>query len=144
LNRFISQAAKGYPLTVHGEGGQTRGFIDIRDTVRCIELAALNPADRGELRVYNQFTEQWSVLQLAERVRDVASAMGMETIVDHVDNPRVEKEQHYYNAKHTKLLDLGLEPHLLTDETIRILLAKAVRFRDRINLEQVPARVLWR
>ena len=144
LNRFCSQAAVGVPLSVHGAGGQTRGFIDIRDTVRCIELAALNPADRGEMRVYNQFTEQWSVLQLAERVHAVAGAMGLETTIAHVENPRVEKEEHYYNAKHTKLLDLGLEPHLLTDETIRGLLTKAVRYRDRIQLDRVPAQVQWK
>jgi UDP-sulfoquinovose synthase len=144
LNRFCSQAALGHPLTVHGTGGQTRGFIDIRDTVRCIELAALNPAARGELKVYNQFTEQWSVQQLAERVLAVASTMGLETTIAHVDNPRVEKEQHYYNAKHTKLVELGLAPHLLTDETIHDLLASAVANRDRIVVEQIPAHVNWR
>ena len=96
------------------------------------------------MRVYNQFTEQWSVQQLAERVRHVAGTMGLETTIAHVDNPRVEKEQHYYNAKHTKLLDLGLEPHLLTDETIRTLLSKAVRYRDRIQLDRVPAQVQWK
>ncbi len=144
LNRFCAEAAKGHPLTVHGAGGQTRGFIDIRDTVRCIELAALNPAERGELRVYNQFTEQWSVQQLAERVSNVAAKMGIETTIAHVDNPRVEKEQHYYNAKHTKLLDLGLQPHLLTDETIQDLLASALANRDRITLDRIPAQVKWR
>jgi UDP-sulfoquinovose synthase len=144
LNRFCSQAAKGHPLTVHGAGGQTRGFIDIRDTVRCIELAALNPAERGELRVYNQFTEQWSVLQLAERVHTVAATMGLETTIAHVANPRVEREEHYYNAKHTKLLDLGLQPHLLTDETVRDLLTMAVECRDRIVLDNIPAKVNWR
>ena len=144
LNRFCSQAAKGYPLTVHGTGGQTRGFIDIRDTVRCIELAALNPAERGEMRVYNQFTEQWSVLQLAERVHQVAKTMGLETQIDHVVNPRVEKEEHYFNAHHTKLLDLGLQPHLLSDETIHTLLTQAVRYRERINLDRVPAQVQWK
>ena len=144
LNRFCAEAVVGHPLTVHGEGGQTRGFIDIRDTVRCIELAALNPAERGELRVYNQFTEQWSVLQLAERVHAVARTIGIEATIAHVANPRVEKEQHYYNAKHTKLLDLGLEPHLLSDETIHLLLSKAMRYRERINLENIPAQVNWK
>jgi UDP-sulfoquinovose synthase len=144
LNRFCSQAALGVPLTVHGAGGQTRGFIDIRDTVRCIELAALNPADRGEMRVYNQFTEQWSVLQLAQHVERVGNQMGLNVRIAHVDNPRVEKEEHYYNAAHTKLLDLGLEPHLLTDDTIRDLLAQAVQYRDRITLDLIPAKVNWR
>jgi UDP-sulfoquinovose synthase len=144
LNRFCSQAALGHPLTVHGAGGQTRGFIDIRDTVRCIELAALNPAERGEMRVYNQFTEQWSVQQLADRVAAVASTLGMETTIDHVANPRVEKEEHYYNAKHTRLVELGLQPHLLTDDTIRDLLVAARDYRDRIITDQVAAKVQWR
>ncbi len=143
LNRFCAQAAVGHPLTVHGAGGQTRGFIDLRDTVRCIELAAMNPAARGEMKVYNQFTEQWSVRQLADRVYAVATTMGLHPTVAHVENPRVEKEEHYYNAKHTKLLDLGLEPHLLSDDTIHLLLGKAVRNRQRITLDTIPARVRW-
>ncbi len=144
LNRFCAEAVSGYPLTVHGKGGQTRGFIDIRDTVRCIELAALNPADAGEMRVYNHFTEQWSVLQLAELVQRVAREMGMTVEMSHVENPRVEREEHYYHAKHTKLIDLGLEPHLLTDETIRVLLEKAAAHRDRINTADFPALVRWK
>jgi UDP-sulfoquinovose synthase len=144
LNRFCAQAAVGHVLTVHGEGGQTRGFLDVNDTVRCVELAALNPADRGEMRVYNQFTEQFSVLDLAERVQRVAQTMGMDPMIEHVRNPRVEKERHFYLAKHTHLLDLGLEPHLLTDETIRHLLTVALRHRDRIDLDAIPANVQWR
>ncbi|HEV8192674.1 MAG TPA: NAD-dependent epimerase/dehydratase family protein [Ktedonobacterales bacterium] len=143
LNRFCAEAASGHPLTVYGAGGQTRGFLDLRDTVRCIELAALNPAAAGEMRVYNQFTEQFSVLDLAERVQRVAQDMGVPAEIKHVANPRVEKEQHYYNAKHTKLLDLGLEPHLLTDETVAGLLESALRYRDRIDLAHIPPTVSW-
>jgi UDP-sulfoquinovose synthase len=144
LNRFCVQAAAGHVLTVHGEGGQTRGFLDLRDTVRCVELAALYPAAAGEMRVFNQFTEQFSVLDLAQRVQGVARAMGMDAEIEHVQNPRVEKERHFYLAKHTHLLDLGLEPHLLSDETIAHLLHIAVRYRDRIDLSCIPARVQWR
>jgi UDP-sulfoquinovose synthase len=144
LNRFCVQAVAGHPLTVHGEGGQTRGFLDIRDTVRCVELAARNPPEAGEMRVFNQFTEQFSVLDLAEKVHRVARRLGMDAQIAHVSNPRVEKEQHFYLAKHTKLIDLGLEPHLLNDETIRHLLAIAARYRDRIDLTCIPARVQWR
>ncbi len=143
LNRFCAEAASGHPLTVYGEGGQTRGFLDLRDTVRCIELASLNPAAPGEMRVYNQFTEQFSVLDLAERVSRVAREMGMQTEIKHIANPRVEKERHYYNAKHTKLLDLGLVPHLLTDETVAGLLESALRYRDRIDLTHIPPTVSW-
>jgi nucleoside-diphosphate-sugar epimerase len=144
LNRFCAQAAVGHVLTVHGEGGQTRGFLDLNDTVRCVELAALNPAAPGEMRVFNQFTEQFSVLDLAERVERVAQAMGLDATIEHIRNPRVEKERHFYQAKHTHLLDLGLEPHLLTDDTIHRLLTVALRHRDRINLSVIPATVQWR
>jgi UDP-sulfoquinovose synthase len=144
LNRFVVEAAAGHVLTVHGEGGQTRGFLDLRDTVRCVELAALNPAEPGRMRVFNQFTEQFSVLQLAEHVQRVAARLGLDARIEHVENPRVELEQHYYHAKHTHLLDLGLEPHLLSDETIEHLLRTAIRYRDRIMLERIPAKVQWR
>jgi UDP-sulfoquinovose synthase len=144
LNRFVVEAAAGHVLTVHGEGGQTRGFLDLRDTVRCVELAALNPPEPGRMRVFNQFTEQFSVLQLAEHVRRVAARLGLDARIEHVENPRVELEQHYYHAKHTHLLDLGLEPHLLSDETIEHLLRTAIRYRDRIMLERIPAKVQWR
>jgi UDP-sulfoquinovose synthase len=144
LNRFCAETAAGHALTVYGAGGQTRGFIDIRDTVRCIELAALHPAEPGEMRVLNQFTEQFSVLDLAERVRAVAGQMGLETTIAHMANPRVEQERHFYLAKHTKLLDLGLQPHLLNDETIAGLLERAVRYRDRIDLAHILPTVTWK
>jgi UDP-sulfoquinovose synthase len=144
LNRFVAEAAVGHPLTVYGEGGQTRGFIDIRDTVRCIELAALTPGRSGEMHVFNQFTEQFSVLELAQRVHAVAGRMGLDTTIAHMTNPRVEREQHYYHAKHTKLLDLGLQPHLLCDDTIMRLIQRAVRYRDRIDLTHIDPTVTWK
>lgn len=144
LNRFCAQAAVGHPLTVYGEGGQTRGFLDIRDTIRCIELAALHPAERGEFRVFNQFTEQFSVLELAEKVAAAGRALGFATEVRHIPDPRVEKERHYYNAAHTKLIDLGLVPHLLSDGLICELLTLAVDHRDRILPHTFMPTVTWR
>ncbi len=144
LNRFIAQAANGNDITVYGEGGQTRGFIDIRDTVRCIEIAAENPADSGEFRVFNQFTEQWSVLQLAKLVEKVSKTLDLEPRLTHLDNPRVEKEAHYFNAANTRLIDLGLKPHLLTEETVEKLLSTALENRGRIHPETFEARVDWR
>lgn len=143
LNRFCVEAAVGHPLTVYGKGGQTRGFIDIRDTVRCIELAALNPAEPGEFRVFNQFTEEFSVLQLAERVQSVAATLGLEAPIERIENPRVEQESHYYRAAHTKLVELGLEPHLLSDETIRELIELAIERRDRVVLKKIKPTVRW-
>jgi UDP-sulfoquinovose synthase len=144
LNRFCVQAAIGHPLTVYGRGGQTRGFLDIRDTVRCVELACLNPADRGEFRVYNQFTEQFSVLEIAHLVRTAAAKMGLTVQIDHLSDPRVEKEQHYYNAKHSKLMDLGLRPHLLSDSLLDSLMNIAIQYRDRIDTSTLLPQVDWR
>src|SRR6516164_8786167 len=144
LNRFCVQAAIGQPLTVYGKGGQTRGFLDIRDTVRCIELACQNPASRGECRVYNQFTEQFSVLELAQMVETVGKKLGMNVEIDHLPDPRVEAEEHYYNAKHSKLIDLGLEPHLLSDALLDSLVTIAVRYRDRVDHSLMMPQVNWR
>jgi UDP-sulfoquinovose synthase len=144
LNRFCTEAAVGHPLTVYGKGGQTRGFLDIRDTVRCVELAILNPPEQGEFRVFNQFTEEFSVGQLAEMVVDAAGKLGIEGRIEHVPNPRVELEEHYYNAKCTKLLDLGLQPHYLSDSLLDSLLNIALEHRERVDQEAIMPRVGWR
>jgi UDP-sulfoquinovose synthase len=144
LNRFCVQAAIGHPLTVYGNGSQTRGYLDIRDTVRCIELAVENPAERGEFRVFNQFTEEFSVRQLAELVIDAAGKLGVEARLEEIENPRVEKYDHYYNAAHTKLLDLGLEPHYLGDGLLDSLMNIAIQYGDRIDRDVVMPSVDWR
>jgi UDP-sulfoquinovose synthase len=144
LNRFCIQAAIGQPLTVYGKGGQTRGFLDIRDTVRCIELACLNPANRGECRVYNQFTEQFSVLELAKLVEEAGKKMGLSVEVDHLPDPRVEAEHHYYNAKHSKLIDLGLQPHHLSSSLLDSLMNIAMKYRDRVDASLMMPQVNWR
>ena len=144
LNRFCAQAALGHPLTVYGRGGQTRGYLDIRDTVRCIELACLNPAAPGEFRVFNQFTEQFTVLELAHHVQTAAKKLGLRTEIDHLPDPRVESEEHYYNAKHSKLVELGLQPHLLSDSLLDSLINVAMRYRDRIDAGLFMPQVNWR
>jgi UDP-sulfoquinovose synthase len=144
LNRFCVQAAMGVPLTVYGKGGQTRGFLDIRDTVRCVEIACLHPAAPGEFRVFNQFTEQFSVLDLARMVRRTGKKLGLQVRVDHIADPRVEAEEHYYNAKHSKLIELGLEPHLLSDSLLDSLMNIALRYRHRVNTATMMPRVNWR
>jgi len=144
LNRFCVQAAIGQPLTVYGKGGQTRGFLDIRDTVRCVELACLNPAGKGECRVYNQFTEHFSVLDLAHKVQQAGKQLGLNVEIDHIADPRVEAEQHYYNAKHSKLVDLGLEPHTLSESLLDSLVNIAVKYRDRVDPALMLPQVNWR
>ena len=144
LNRFCAQAAVGHPLTVYGRGGQTRGFLDLRDTVRCIEIACMNPAARGECRVYNQFTEQFSVLELAKMGQAAARKMGLPVEIDFLPPPRVEAESHYYNAKHSKLIDLGLQPHFLSDSLLDSLMNIAVKYSDRIDSSLFLPQVEWR
>ncbi len=144
LNRFCVQAALGHPLTVYGRGGQTRGFLDIRDTVRCVELSCLHPAAPGECRVFNQFTEQFSVLDLAHMVQAAGKKLGMTVKIDHLPSPRVEAQEHYYNARHSKLVDLGLTPHLLSDSLLDSLIAVAVKYRERIDSSVFLPQVFWR
>jgi UDP-sulfoquinovose synthase len=141
LNRMVIQAVLGTPLTVYGQGGQTRGMIDIRDTCECIRISCENPADAGEFRVFNQFTESMTVREIADTIQ--AAYPGPSTI-ELVDNPRVELEGHYYRAAHTKLLDLGLAPHLLEGTLISSLFKIADRYRDRADMAAIPPTVRWR
>ncbi|MGN6558589.1 MAG: NAD-dependent epimerase/dehydratase family protein [Solirubrobacterales bacterium] len=143
LNRFCVQAVIGHPLTVYGAGHQTRGFLNIRDTLACVELAALNPAERGEFRVFNQFTEQFSVLELAELVKEAGEHLGYGVEIQHYDNPRVEKEEHYYNAIHTKLLDLGLQPTLLGEELVESIIHAIERHKGRVIDSAIDPRTRW-
>lgn len=143
LNRFCLQAVIGHPLTVYGAGTQTRGFLNIRDTLACVELAAENPADRGEFRVYNQFTEQFSVIELAGLVKHAGEHLGYPVEVQHCENPRVEKEHHYYNAIHTKLLDLGLKPTLLGEELVESMIHAIERYKGRVIESSIDPRTRW-
>ncbi|MEO1094687.1 MAG: NAD-dependent epimerase/dehydratase family protein [Cyanobacteria bacterium J06638_28] len=144
LNRFCIQAAVGHPLTVYGSGKQTRAMLDIRDTVRCVQLALETPANKGEFRVFNQFTEMFSINQIAEQVQQAGSALGVKVEVNNLDNPRVEAEEHYFNAKNTNLLDLGLQPHYLSDSLLDSLLNFAQKYKDRVDASQILPKVNWR
>jgi len=144
LNRFAVQAVIGHPLTVYGKGGQTRGFLNIVDTLQCVELTAANPPSAGEYRVFNQFTEVFNVAELAEKVRHAGGELGMEVQVDHVANPRVELEEHYYNPTHTKLLSLGLSPVLLSETLIESMLQVIARHRERVDVDVIAPVTQWR
>jgi UDP-sulfoquinovose synthase len=144
LNRFCVQAVIGHPLTVYGSGTQVRGFLNVRDTLQCVDLAVLNPADLGEFRVFNQFTEQFSIMELAELVKRAGDALGYAVEIDRYANPRVEAEQHYYNAVNQKLLGLGLQPHYLGDELVRSMLTIIARHRHRVIKDAIEPSVRWR
>jgi UDP-sulfoquinovose synthase len=141
LNRFTIEAVIGHPLTVYGTGGQVRGIIDIRDTVRCIQLACENPANRGEFRVFNQMTESLSVGEIASIVAD---AYPGDVTIENIENPRIEAPEHYYKVKHTALLDLGLEPHLLSDTLIESMFDITKRYAHRVRPEALRPTINWR
>jgi UDP-sulfoquinovose synthase len=144
LNRFAVQAVIGHPLTVYGKGGQTRGFLNIVDTLQCIELTAGNPPEPGEYRVFNQFTEVFNIADLAEKVRHAGGELGMDVRVDHVTNPRLEMEEHYYNPTHTKLVSLGLRPTLLSETLIESMLEVVRRHQDRVIVDVIAPVTQWR
>ncbi len=144
VNRFLVQAVAGVPLTVYGKGGQIRGYLNLNDTLQCIELAASNPVPRGELRILNQFTEQFSINELADKVQRVGNGMGLDVEVRSIENPRKEREEHYYNPAHSGLLELGLEPHYMTDDVVAAMLERVVAYRDRIDPRRIMPRVRWK
>lgn len=144
LNRFCVQAVMGIPLTVYGKGRQTRGYLNVRDTLACVELATLNPAAPGEFRVFNQFTEQFSVIDLAYTVQKAAADLGYQVEVAHYENPRVEKEEHYYNARNTNLLDLGLKPHYLSEELVETIIKRVEQFKNRVIPDAIVPRIRWK
>lgn len=143
INRFLVQAVAGIPLTVYGKGGQMRGYLNLLDTLQCVDLALSTPAKAGELRILNQFTETFTVNDLAVRVQQAASSMGLNVEIDHITNPRKEKEEHYYNPVHSGLPELGLRPHLLSERVLAEMLATVARFADRIDKRKVFPRVAW-
>jgi UDP-sulfoquinovose synthase len=143
INRFIVQAVHGFPLTVYGAGGQTRGYLNLKDTLNCIELSIEKPAGKGELRVFNQFVETFSVNDLAQRVTAAGRRLGIDVAVKSVPNPRKEAEEHYYNPVHTGLLSLGLKPHLLTEDVLAGMMRTVIRYRNRIDPSKFLRNVRW-
>jgi len=144
LNRFIVQAVVGHPLTIYGKGNQIRGYINIQDTMQCVYLSATQPPAPGELRVFNQVTETFSVKELAERVNKVGEKLGYQVELQHFENPRVEKEEHYYNPKYTGLIELGLQPHYLSDEVLEGMFKMVEQYEHNINREAIFRGVSWR
>lgn len=144
VNRFLVQAVAGVPLTVYGKGGQVRGYLNLRDTLQCVELAMMHPAGKGQLRILNQFTETFSVNQLAERVQKVGKQMGLDVQIKSIDNPRKEKEEHYYNPAHSGLLELGLQPNYMTDEIVANMLTKVLDYKNQIDTKRILPRVRWK
>jgi UDP-sulfoquinovose synthase len=143
LNRFLVQAVAGVPLTVYGRGGQTRGYLNLIDTIACVELAILQPAAAGEYRVFNQFVETFSVNELAARVQAAGRLLDLKVEIKSIPNPRLEAEEHYYNPSHTGLLSLGLQPHYLTDEVLVEMLQTVMAYKKCIDTALIFPEVQW-
>ena len=143
LNRFCVQAVAGIPLTVFGKGKQTRGYLNILDTLQCVELTALHPPEPGRMRVFNQWVERFSVLELARAVKRAAESVGLQVRIAHYRNPRVEAEEHYYNPDHNELYDLGLQPHLLDDTLVESVIRRVMQYQDRIIKQSIVPRIYW-
>lgn len=144
LNRFCLQAVIGHPLTVYGSGGQTRGFLNIRDTLACVDLAVQTPASAGEMRVFNQFTQSFTIRELAEEVQRAGKELGLDVAIAECDNPRTEAQDHYYNPVNSKLLDLGLRPTLLSEDLVGATLETLLSYRQRAIVDVIAPRTTWR
>ena len=139
LNRFLMQAAIGYPLTVHGEGGQTRAFIHIRDSVRCIEIAINNPPKKGERpMIFNQMTETYNVKELAELISKQTGAK-----IDYLKNPRKEAVGNDLVVENKKFLALGLNPTTLSEGLMEEVEDIAKKYMGRVDKSKIPAKSLW-
>lgn len=143
VNRFVVQAIIGYPLTVYGKGGQTRGYLNIRDTLQCIEKSFDSPAPVGELRIFNQIMETFSANDLAEIVKRVGSERGHDVKIDHIENPRKELEEHYYNPTYQGLRGIGVKPHLLTDEAMAGIFETVEKHKATIRKDVIFKGVKW-
>ena len=143
INRFITQAVVGYPLTVYGKGGQTRGYLNIKDTLQCIDKSVATPAQKGELRIFNQIMETFSVLELAQLTQSVGNKLGLNVHIDFVPNPRMEAEEHYYKPTYTGLLDIGVVPHYLTEEVMQGIFKIIDKHRRFIRKDIIIKRVAW-
>jgi len=133
INRFCAQAVIGHPLSVYGKGGQTRGFLALVDSIQCMSILLENPADDGEYRVVNQFDEPYKVSDLADRVKRIGDKKGLNVEVKNFENPRMEKEEHHYNADHRKLKDLGFKATRHIDDEINLMLDDLIDHKDRIE-----------
>lgn len=143
VNRFIVQAVVGYPLTVYGKGGQTRGYLNLKDTLQCVHMSEKTPAKAGELRIFNQIMETFSVNELAELTQRVGRKLGYDVMIKNIENPRKEAEEHYYNPTYQGLIDLGVEPHYLTEDVMESMFRVVAGYKDNIRQDVIFRGVRW-
>ena len=143
INRFCVEAAINKPLTVYGQGNQKRTFLNILDTLKCVELAIKNPARLGEFKVRNQFTEVFSIKELAYLVKKASKKIGLNTKIEFIKNPRHELAKHYYKPKNDSFLKIGLKPIYLNDDFILKVINKIIEVKDRIDKNIIDPKVKW-
>lgn len=143
VNRFITQAVVGYPLTVYGKGGQTRGYLNLKDTLQCVHKSEQTPAKQGELRIFNQMMETFSANDLAEKTARVGQSLGYDVQIEHLENPRKEMEEHYYNPTYQGLIEIGVEPHYLTDEVMAEIFRSVAQYKDQIRKDIIFRGIKW-
>lgn len=143
VNRFVTQAVVGYPLTVYGKGGQTRGYLNIKDTLQCVMKATEVPAKKGELRIFNQIMETLSAMEIAEKTKSVAGKMGIPVEIKPIENPRKEAEDHYYNPVYQGLVEIGVEPHYLTDDVMGNMIELVLNYKDNVRKDVIFKGVKW-
>ena len=143
INRFIVQAIADYPLTIYGKGGQTRGYLNINDTLQCVHTSEKAPAQQGELRIFNQLMETFSVNQLADKVQQAGKALGYDVKINHIENPRKEAEEHYYNPTYQGLVEIGVKPHYLTDEVMTGMFKAAEKYKKNIRKDVIFRGIKW-
>jgi len=143
VNRFVTQAVVGYPLTVYGKGGQTRGYLNINDTLQCVHMSEKNPAQKGELRIFNQIMETFSVNELAEMTRRVGKSLGYDVQIKNLENPRKEAEDHYYNPTYQGLIEIGVKPHYLTDDVMAGMFKVVERYKENIRKDIIFKGIKW-
>lgn len=143
INRFVVQAVCGYPLTVYGKGGQTRGYLNIKDTLQCVHKSEITPANKSELRIFNQIMETFSVNELAEKVQSAARQLDLKVEIKNVENPRIEAEEHYYNPTYQGLVDIGVKPSYLTDNVLIDMLKIVQKHKENVRNETIFRGVKW-
>ena len=143
INRFLVQSIINYPLTVYGKGGQTRGYLNIKDTLQCIDIAQQNPPEPGKMDIFNQIVETFSVNDLAERVKEAADEMGYKVQIKNIDNPRIEAEDHYYNPTYQGLIDLGVKPNFLSKEVLQEMIKVLEKHKDKIDQSIITQGITW-
>jgi UDP-sulfoquinovose synthase len=143
VNRFITQAVIGYPLTVYGKGEQTRGYLNIKDTLQCVHMVEKNSANPGDLNIYNQIMETFTVNQLARLTQKAGNELGYNVEIKNIENPRIELESHYYNPSYQGLMELGIKPHFLDKKSMKEMILMVSRYEKNIKINSIFRGVNW-